>query len=137
MKLHESGEDYLETILILENRKGIVRSIDVAEYLGYTKPSVSVAMRNLREGGFLEMDADHFIRLTEAGRAIAEKIYERHQFFTSGLVQLGVEPEQAEREACKIEHDISDETFERLKAYYAESVQTEASEISAGKEQAQ
>ena len=115
-KSEESVEDYLETILILSKQKPQVRSIDVATELGYSKPSVSVAMKRLRENGYIEMDADGYITLLPPGEVIAEKIYARHQVLTAFLVQLGVSPECAAADACKIEHDISDESYEKIKA---------------------
>ena len=116
MRLHRSGEDYLEAILILEQKRGYVRSSDVAEQMNVTKPSVTNATRLLREGGFLTMDEDKLIHLTELGREVAESIYERHCILTEGLIFLGIDPEAAEQDACRIEHDISRETFEKLKA---------------------
>lgn len=117
MNIHESGEDYLESILMLKQRLGQVRSIDIVNDLGYTKPSISIAMKRLRENGFIEMDGEGFISLTEAGRIIAEKVYSRHRLLTGFLVSLGVSEETAAADACKVEHDLSDETFERIKAY--------------------
>lgn len=96
----------------------MVRSIDVAQHLGFSKPSVSHAMGILRDEGFLVMDADHFLHLTDAGRELAERIYDRHQFFTAHLVEIGVDPEQAEKDACKIEHVISEESYQKLKKDY-------------------
>ena len=118
MKIQESAENYLETILILSQRKGngMVRSIDIVNEMEFTKPSVSVAMKNLRENGYIEMDAGGFITLTPAGRKIADTIYERHQLFTQWLISLGVDEKTAAEDACRIEHVISDESFERLKA---------------------
>ena len=113
-KLQESGEMYLETILILSKQKSAVRSIDVVEYMGFSKPSVSRAMARLREEKYIVMDADGFIALTEKGRALAGKIYERHTALTEFLVSIGVAPETAAADACKMEHDISDETFEAM-----------------------
>lgn len=118
MKLHESAEMYLETILVLKNRLGLVRSIDVANEMGYSKPTISVAMKNFRKEGLVTMDESGFINLTEEGRDIAERIYERHQVLTHILIYLGVSPEHAEQDACKIEHDICDETFDALKKQY-------------------
>ena len=115
MALLESGEMYLETILILHNKNGAVRSLDVAEYMGFSKPSVSRAMGLLRGGGYILTDKDGFITLTESGRARAEKIYERHTVLTDMLIGLGVPPEIAAVDACKIEHDLSDETFAAIK----------------------
>ena len=118
MKLYASGEDYLETILVLQKKLGMVRSVDVARHMGVSKPSVCHAVAVLQEGGFLIMDADHFLHLTEAGKKIAGKIYERHRFFTDRLIEAGVDPKTAESDACRIEHVISDETFRRLKEKY-------------------
>ena len=118
MELKKSGQDYLEAVLMVHNRKGSVREIDLVNHFGYTKPSVSIAVRKLRGGGFLSMDSDKMLHLTESGRAVAEKMYERHLLFTSVLIALGVEPEQAEKDACEIEHDVSDETFQRIQARY-------------------
>ncbi len=116
MTLQESGEMYLESILIL-SKKGEVRSIDVSEYMGYSKPSVSRAVSLLKSGGFLTMEENGYLHLTELGRARAEKIYERHTILTQGLKLLGVSPENAAEDACRIEHVISDETFDAIKAY--------------------
>ena len=115
MKLHASGEDYLETILVLQKKLSIVRSVDVARHMEVTKPSVCHAVATLRDGGFLMMDEDHFLHLTDVGREVAEKIYERHCFFTEQLITAGVDPKTAEADACRIEHIISDESFSRLK----------------------
>lgn len=117
MKLHASGEDYLEAILILQKQKGesAVRSIDLARHMGFSKPSISHAVGVLRDGGFLVMDKDGFLHLTERGREVAEKIYERHRFFTEQLIAAGVDAETAEQDACRIEHAISDTSFEKLK----------------------
>ena len=115
MKLHASGEDYLEAILVLQKEKGMVRSVDVARHMEISKPSVCHAVAVLRDGGFLTMDEDHFLRLTDAGREVAEKIYERHCFFTEQLIAAGVDPRIAEADACRIEHVISTESFEHLK----------------------
>ena len=117
MNIHESAEDYLEAILILRERQGAVRSIDIVHQLELTKPSVSVAMKKLRESGYVEMDADGSIRLLPAGLAIAEHIYERHRMLTDFFQWLGVDAETAAADACKVEHDLSDETFRRLKAH--------------------
>ena len=110
-----SGEDYLETILVLQKKLGMVRSVDVARHMEVSKPSVCHAVATLRDGGFLTMDSDYFLHLTDVGRAVAEKIYERHCFFTEQLIAAGVDPETAEADACRIEHIISDESFSRLK----------------------
>ena len=115
MKLHASGEDYLETILVLQKKLGMVRSVDVARHMEGAKPSVCYAVGTLRGGGFLTMDEKHYLHLTELGRDAAEKIYERHCFLTKYLISIGVAPATAEADACRIEHDISAETYERLK----------------------
>lgn len=115
MKLHRSGEDYLETILILQKKKGEVRSVDIARYMGVSKPSVSYAMSTLCKGGFITRDDDNFLYLTDAGKKIAEKIYERHVFFADQLIAAGVDPKTADADACRMEHAISEEAFERLK----------------------
>ena len=114
MKLHASGEDYLEAVLLLEQKKGAARSIDIAEQLGVSKPSVSRAVSLLKEGGFLRAE-DNFLYLTDAGREVAEKIYERHCFFKRRLLDAGVDEETAEREACLLEHDLSDDSFDKIK----------------------
>ena len=116
MKLHASGEDYLEAVLVLQKKKGMVRSVDVARHMEVSKPSVCHAVATLRDGGFLTMDEDYFLHLTDAGLEVAEQIDEKHRFFTDRLIEAGVDPETAERDACRIEHIISKETFERLKA---------------------
>ena len=115
-KLYASGEDYLEAVLVLQKEKGMVRSVDVARHLEVTKPSVCHAVATLRDGGFLTMDSDYFLHLTDVGRKVAEQIYKKHRFFTERLIEAGVDPETAERDACRIEHVISDESFRRLKA---------------------
>lgn len=115
MKLYASGEDYLEALLVLQQKHGMVRSVDVARHMEVTKPSVCHAMAVLQEGGFLTMDEDHFLHLTEAGRDVAEKIYERHCFFTEQLIAAGVDPKTAEADACRMEHVISNESFSKLK----------------------
>ena len=112
---NESAEDYLEAILMLQKSKGVVRSIDSVHQLNYSKPSVSRAMGLLRERGHITMDKEGWITLTDAGRAIAERIYERHCLLTQWLIQLGVSPEVAAEDACKLEHDLSDETFQCMK----------------------
>ena len=116
MKIHASGEDYLEAILVLQKKMGMVRSIDLARHMGFSKPSISHAVGVLKNGGFLTVDEDGYLHLTEDEREVAEKIYERHQFFTEQLVAVGVDRETAERDACRIEHAISEETFQKLKA---------------------
>ena len=115
-KIHASGEDYLEAVLILQKQKGTVRSVDVARHLEVTKPSVCNAVATLRDGGFLTMDEDYSLHLTDVGREVAEQIYEKHRFFTYRLIEAGVNPDTAERDACRIEHVISDESFRCLKA---------------------
>ena len=117
MKLHASGEDYLEAILVLQKQMGesAVRSVDLARHMGFSKPSISHAVGVLRDGGFLVMDRDGVLHLTEKGREVAEKIYERHRFFTEQLIAAGVDAETAEQDACRIEHAISDTSFEKLK----------------------
>ena len=110
-----SGEDYLETILVLQKKLGMVRSVDVARHMEVSKPSVCHAVATLRDGGFLTMDEDHFLHLTDVGREVAEKIYERHCFFTEQLIAAGVDPRTAEADACRIEHVISNESFQKLK----------------------
>ena len=115
MKIHASGEDYLEAILVLQKKMGMVRSIDLARHMGFSKPSISHAVGVLKNGGFLTMDENHFLHLTDVGREVAEKIFERHCFFTEQLIAAGVDPKTAEADACRIEHIISDESFDRLK----------------------
>ena len=116
MKLHASGEDYLEAVLVLQKQKGMVRSVDVARHLDVSKPSVCHAVATLKNGGFLTMDDGFFLHLTNIGREVAEQIYEKHRFFTERLIAAGVDPETAEADACRIEHVISEESFRRLKA---------------------
>lgn len=117
MNIHESAEDYLETILMLKERLGHVRSIDIVNELGFSKPSVSIAMKKLRENGYIQMDKDGFISLNPSGLAIAERIYARHRCIKQFLISIGVDEATAAADACKIEHDISDQTFEKIKAY--------------------
>lgn len=119
MKLHASGEDYLEAILVLHKKMGMVRSVDVARHMEVTKPSVCHAVNTLKDGGFLTMDEDHFLYLTDIGREVAEKIYERHYFFRDRLIAAGVDPKTAETDACRMEHNISMESFEKLRDYYS------------------
>ena len=114
MKIHESAEDYLEMILMIQEQKGAVRSIDIAAGLNVTKPSVSFAMKQLRENGYIQMDKENYITLTDQGMEIAGKIYNRHKVITRFLMQLGVDEETAREDACKIEHDISAATFEAI-----------------------
>lgn len=115
MKIHASGEDYLEAVLVLKKQKGYVRSVDLARHMGFSKPSISHAVNVLRKGGFLMVDSDGQLDLTQAGREIAEKIYERHTFFTEQLIAAGVDQETAEQDACRIEHAISEKSFLALK----------------------
>lgn len=121
MAIHESGEDYLEAILMIKKRSGNVRSIDVARELSFSKPSVSVAMKNLKTSNYITVDENGFINLTEAGQKIADKIYERHTFLTNWLTSLGVDPEVAAEDACKMEHAISSESFSAIKKYVADT----------------
>lgn len=114
-KIYESGEDYLETILILRGRIGDVRSIDIVREMEISKPSVSRAMGTLREGGFINVDENGFITLTDAGLEVAETIYERHRFFKNWLVSIGVDPAVAAKDACRLEHVVSAETFSKMK----------------------
>ncbi len=118
MQIHESAEDYLESILILGQQKGSVRSIDVAQYLGFSKPSVSRAVGLLRENGYLTVDTGGFLNLTKSGLEIADRIYERHQFISAWLISLGVSRETALRDACRIEHAISAESFAAIKKHF-------------------
>lgn len=117
MKIHESAENYLETILILWQRKGSVRSIDIANELEFSKPSVSVAMKNLRQGGYIEMDANGEIHLLPEGMEIARRVLEKHTLLTRFLMALGVSEEIAAEDACRMEHVISNESFEAMKAH--------------------
>ncbi len=117
MHLQESGEMYLETIYILSKQKGYVRSLDVAEYMNFSKPSVSRAVGILKEADYLTMEKDGALHLTESGRKIGEKIYERHTLLTEFLTLLGVDAQTAAEDACKIEHDISDQSFEAIKKH--------------------
>ena len=121
MEIHASGEDYLEAILVLHKKMGTVRSVDVALHMEVSKPSVCHAVATLKKGGFLLIDVDHFLHLTDLGREVAEATYEKHRFFTDRLIEAGVDPETAERDACRIEHVISEETFERLKVAHKQS----------------
>ncbi len=114
MAIHESGEDYLESILKLQEQGKAVRGIDIVTDLGYSKPSVSVAMKKLRESGYIQVSDGGVITLTDAGEAVARRIWDRHQTLTAFFVRLGVDPKVAEQDACKVEHGLSDETFEKL-----------------------
>ena len=120
MRLLESGEMYLETILVLSKQKSFVRSLDVAEHMNYSKPSVSRAVGILKEGGYILVDKSGGITLTETGKELAEKIYERHQILTHMLVRLGVDEKIAAEDACRMEHDISDESFQAIKRHLSE-----------------
>ena len=123
MRLQESGEMYLEAIFVLARERGRVRSIDVSEYLGYSKPSVSRAVGLLKNGEYLTVDPDGSLILTDSGREIAEKIYERHTFLTDLLTRIGVSREIAAEDACRLEHAISDESFRAIKEYVSKNVQ--------------
>lgn len=117
VKIQESSEDYLETIFVLSQKNEFVRSIDIVNELGFSKPSVSVAMKKLRESGDILMDDSGYITLTESGLAVAEKVYERHTVLTNILIELGVDPIIASEDACRVEHVISDETFNKMKEH--------------------
>ncbi len=121
MKIQESAENYLETILIIKNKKGAVRSIDIVNELEFSKPSVSVAMKNLRENGYIEMDSNGYITLLESGLEIAQTIYERHTTISDWLIALGVDPKVAVEDACRIEHVISAQSFEAVKKYISKN----------------
>ena len=133
MALQESGEMYLESILILSRTKGAVRSIDISQHLGYSKPSVSRAVGLLKNGGYILVDGDGFISLTDSGKAVAEKILSRHAILTELLIRLGVSRDTASADACKMEHVISDETFDAIKNHmmqYGGNIQTNSEEES-------
>ena len=115
MNIYESAEDYLERILILQEEKAEVRSIDIAHEMGYSKPSISIAMKKLKEAGLIDIDEHGFIALTKEGHVIADRVYERHTVLKKILINIGVDPKQAEKDACKVEHVISEETFEAIK----------------------
>lgn len=117
MNIYESAEDYLEAILRLRERKGSVRSIDIANELHFSKPSVSVAMKKLRESGYIEVDGDGLITLLPPGQEVAQRIYERHRLLTEFFIRLGVSAEVAAADACKVEHDLSEETFQKIKEH--------------------
>ena len=129
MKLQESGENYLETILILQQRMQHVRSIDVATELGFSKPSISRAVNLLRANGYLDVDGNGYLWLTESGRAVAERMYERHRLLTRCLMALGVSEETARQDACRIEHVISAESFEKIKEHVQTRLLPEYNEI--------
>lgn len=120
MAIHKSAEDYLEKILMIQNKNGIVRAIDVARFLDFSKASVSVAMKKLKENDYIEVNKNGDITLTQKGLEVANKVYERHEVLASLFIKIGVPQEIAYEDACKIEHDISDETFEALKKHYNE-----------------
>ena len=122
MKIHESGENYLETILMLENRLGEVRSIDIANELGFSKPSVSVAVKNFKQNGFVHVDGAGHITLSPDGRAIAEKVLERHTVLSKVLIHLGVCEEVAKTDACRVEHDLSEESFQQIKSFFQKNM---------------
>lgn len=122
MNIYESAENYLEAILSLKERLGEVRSIDIVNELNFSKPSVSVAMKKLREGGYIEMDREGYISLLPAGLEIAQRIYERHRLLTAFFIRLGVSEEVAAADACKVEHDLSDETFQKIKEHALKSI---------------
>ena len=117
MVIHESAEDYLESILILQERRGYVRSIDIVNELGYSKPSVSIAMKKLRESGYISMAPAGAITLNESGMEVASRIYGRHKTLTKLFTMLGVSPETAAEDACKVEHDVSEETFSKIRVF--------------------
>ena len=123
MELHESAEDYLETILVLFERNGEVRSIDIVNEMNFSKPSISIAMKKLRENGYIHMDVNGLITLTDEGREIATRIYSRHKLLTRVLEAIGIDAKKAEEEACKIEHDIDDETYDKIQAFYTNYTQ--------------
>ena len=131
MNIHESAEDYLEAIYMQSLERGYARSIDIANALGYSKPSVSVAMKQLEENGYIRRDADRLLYLEEKGLAIAKRIYERHETLAAVLMSLGVDRETAYKDACKIEHDISDESFACIQAYIAASGKPQAPDAAA------
>ena len=118
-EIHESGEMYLETILILSNEKAVVRSIDIGEYMGFSKPSVSRAVGKLKADGYIEVDRSGYITLTASGRKVAERIYDRHTTLENIFMSIGVDQKTAEDDACKLEHYLSDTTYEALKKYFA------------------
>jgi len=118
LKIHESGENYLETILILSKRNGSVRSIDIANELDYSKPSVSIAMKNLRKNDYIRVDEDGFIALTDSGKEVANSMYERHLFLSKCLMDMGVSKEIAEKDACRMEHILSSESFEAIQRHF-------------------
>ena len=120
MGIHESGEMYLETIHVLLKKNGSVRSIDISEHMGYSKPSISRAVGLLKQGGYITVDKDGYITLTASGEAVANKIYERHTVLSQMLIALGVDPQVAAEDACRLEHAISDQSFEAIKRHFVE-----------------
>ena len=123
-KSHESSEDYLETILILREKNGNVRSIDIVNKMNYSKPSISIAMKKLKSEGLVEMDLNGYITLTPRGEEIAQRIYSRHRLLEKCLIAIGVDPETAEEEACRIEHVIDDDTYNKINAFYQKHAET-------------
>jgi len=117
MRIKESAENYLEAILVLKNKQGNVRSIDIANHLSFTKPSVSVAMKSLRENGYITVECDGCISLTESGMQIAKAVFEKHEIIAKALIMLGVSEDVAYEDSCKIEHDLSNESFEKLRDF--------------------
>ena len=122
MVIHESAEDYLESILVLKERRGVVHSIDIVNELGYSKPSVSIAMKKLRENGYISMSPDGSITLNESGLAIASRVYDRHKTITRLFTLLGVSPDAAAEDACKVEHDLSDETVAKIREFVEQHI---------------
>ena len=122
MPIYESAEDYLEAILMIQEEKGVVHSVDIAERKHFSKPSVSIAMKKLRENGYIKMEKSGAITLLEPGREIAERIYERHRLLTKMFTSLGVDEKTAEEDACKVEHDLSEVTFQKLKEVYGDDI---------------
>ena len=122
MSIFESGEDYLEAILMVSERKPEVQAIDVVNELGFSKPSVSIALKKLRESGYITIDENNHLHLTELGMNVANKIYERHKILTHILEKLGVDSENAENDACRLEHDLSDASWNAIKRYYTENL---------------
>lgn len=122
MVIHESAEDYLESILVLKERRGVVHSIDIVNELGYSKPSVSIAMKKLRENGYISMSPDGSITLNESGLAIASRVYDRHKTITRLFTLLGVSPDAAAEDACKVEHDLSDEAFAKIREFVEQHI---------------
>ena len=125
MNIHESAEDYLESILMLKEQIGEVRSIDIVNKINYSKPSISIAMKKLRESGYIEMDDNGYITLLPPGLEIAQRIYQRHRLLEKVLIAIGVEPKKAEDEACKIEHDIDDDTYDKIRLFYEKNISEE------------